>query len=206
MAGKRFIVFVLLFILLAPATAMAQLETTPDQDSGSGSFFDDLVFIVDAGLSMPVGNIADFYNLGFVIGINGFYPWSENLHFGGRIAFNKWGVDDGGWTGSDVDGSSMMIEFVPMARYLFPNDETSRSTFFAQGGIGFYRFSFDVDVTVESVTRTYDDSDINLGFCLGGGMILEKGSREWVIQPMLTQVFTDGDSSTYLSFTFGMAF
>ncbi len=206
MSGKTFIVSVLLSILLVPAPAMAQLETAPERDSGSGSFFDDIVFIVDAGLSMPVGNTTDRYNVGFVLGINGFYPWSENLHFGGRIAFNKWGVDDGGWTGSDVDGSAMMIEFVPMTRYLFPNDESSAATFFAQGGIGFYRFSWDVDVTVDDITRKIDDSDFNLGFCLGGGMILEKGSREWVIQPMLNHVFTDGKSSNYLSVTFGMAF
>ena len=206
MAGKRFIVSVLLFLFLVPAAAMAQLETAPDQDSGSGSFFDDIVCIVDAGLSMPLGDISDFYNSGFVVGFNVFYPWSERFHYGGRIAFNKWGVDDGGWTGTDIDGSSLMIEFVPMARYLFLNDDASTTTFFAQAGLGFYRFSFDVDVTHESETQNFDDSDINLGLCFGGGMILEKGNREWIIQPMLNQVFTDGNSSTYLSITFGMAF
>ncbi len=185
---------------------MAQMETAPDQDSGSGSFFDDLVYTVDAGLSMPLGDISDFYNSGFVIGFDAFYPWSEKIHFGGRIAFNKWGVDDGGWTGNDISGSSMMIEFVPMARYLFLNDSASTTTFFTQAGIGFYRFSFDVDVTYESITQNYDDSDINLGLCFGGGMILKKGNREWLIQPMINQVFTDGNSSTYMSITFGMAF
>ncbi len=185
---------------------MAQFAAAPDQDPGSGSFFDDVVFIVDAGLSMPLGDISDFYNTGFVIGINGFFPWSEKIHFGGRIAFNKWGIDDGGWTGTDIDGSSLMIEFVPMARYLFLNDKASTTTFFAQAGIGLYRFSFDVDVTNDSITQNYDDSDINLGLCFGGGMLLERGNREWIVQPMVNQVFTDGNSSTYLSLTIGMAF
>lgn len=205
--GKRIIVSVLLSLILVPTAAMAQFEAVPDQDSESGSFFDDVIWIVDAGLSMPVGDKSDFYNSGFVIGFNMFYPWSERFHYGGRIAFNKWGVDDGGWTGNDIDGSSLIIEFVPMARYLFPNDDASTTTFFAQAGLGFYRFSWDVDVTdAADITHNHDGSDVNLGLCFGGGMILEKGNREWIVQPMLNQVFTDGDSSTYLSITIGMAF
>ncbi|MBN2070044.1 MAG: hypothetical protein JW814_01200 [Candidatus Krumholzibacteriota bacterium] len=206
MIWKGLFVIIALTLLIAPVEALAQSTVENAGDGGSGSFFDKVLFSVDAGISMPMGDISDFYNTGFVIGVNGFYPWSERLHFGGRIAYNKWGIDDGGWTGSDVDGGSSMMEFMPMARYLFPNKDASSTTFFAQGGLGFYRFSFDVDVTAGGITENYDDSDINMGLCLGGGVILERGSRELIVQPMLNQVFTDGDSSTYISITVGMAF
>lgn len=183
-----------LAIAISPAAASAE------------SFLSDIEWSVDAGLSLPMGDMAELHSIGFVIGFNGFYPYSDALHFGGRIAYNYLGIDDGGWVGSDVDGSSSMMEFVPMVRYLLPSKETSTMSFFLQGGLGFYRYAFDVEATIMDETFNYDDSDTNLGICLGGGLSLDSGGRTFVFQPLINMVFTEGDSSTYITLTAGITF
>jgi hypothetical protein len=190
-------------ILLAVASL---LVLSPMSGARAESFLSKTLFEVDAGLSMPTGNLSDFYSLGFVIGATGFYPYSDRIHYGFRFAFNKWGIDDGGWRGTDIDGSVSMMEFVPQVRYIFPTAETSKMGFFAQGGIGFYRYAYDVDITYDSDTHTVDGSDFDLGLCLGGGVTLDQGGRTWLITPMYHIVFTEGDSSNYLTLTLGMAF
>ncbi len=202
-------VLIMLALLIMPAAdARAQSTVTEVQSTRSESFFDEVIFSIDAGISMPMGDTAKRFSMGFAFGVNGFYPYSGsgNLHFGARIAYNKWGIDEGWGEGTNADGSNSMMEFMPMARYLFPHERAATTTFFGQGGIGFYRFHYNVDYTIGTVKNTADYSEIDLGICFGGGVLLERGGRNWIVQPMINYVFTDGDSSTYLTLTVGMAF
>lgn len=189
-------------IILPVAEAGAQTEAGAE----GGSFFQSLTFSADAGLSMPMGDASELHSMGFVLGVNCFYPYTDAIHIGARIAYNFWGIDDGGWAGNDIDGSSSMMEFVPQVRYLFPSDESSKMSFFGQAGLGFYRYAFDVDATIGDDTYNFDDSDFNLGLCFGGGMKINGGGRTWELRPMLHIVFTEGNSSTYLSLSFGTDF
>ncbi len=190
-------------LLLAVVSLVALI---PFSGASAQSFINELNYEVDAGLSMPTGDASDFYNMGFVLGGTAFYPYSERIHFGLRLAYNRWGIDDGGWLGSDVDGSVSMMEFVPQVKYIFPTAETSSMGFFLQGGLGFYRYAYNVDVTYMGMTVNNDDSSFNLGICLGGGVTLDKGGRKWFIRPMYHIAFTEGDSAKYLSLSFGLEF
>jgi hypothetical protein len=191
----------------AIALAICLFATISPASSDAQSIFDDLSFGLDAGFSVPMGDAADYHSMGLVVGLNCFYEYSENFQYGVRFAFNRWGIDDAGWTGDDVDGSSSMMEFIPQVKYIFPRDEMSKFGFFGQGGIGFYRYAFDVDVTVDPLpTVNYNDSDFNLGICLGGGLTIEGGGREWNITPMFNMVFTDNESTTYMTITIGTYF
>ncbi|HSG27155.1 MAG TPA: hypothetical protein VLA34_01655 [Candidatus Krumholzibacterium sp.] len=187
-------------------TVMLLSLTTAAFGQGEESFFDKLDCSFDAGLSMPMGDASELHSMGFAFGVNCLYPYTDEILIGLRIAYNRWGIDDGGWVGSDVDGSSSMMEFVPQVRYLFPTDANSSFSFFTQAGIGFYRYAFDVDTTVGDVTTNYDDSDFNLGLCLGGGTMFEGAGRTWEIRPMAHIVFTEGNSTTYIGLTAGITF
>jgi hypothetical protein len=194
------------------AIVLSALLVMPVSGGRAESFLDEVTFGADAGLSMPMGNSGDLYSMGFVVGVNGFYPYRENILIGGRIAYNRWGIDSGGWVGSNVDGSSSVMEFVPQVRYLFPTEEGKTMSFFGQGGLGFYRYAFNVDVEndlplVGLQKYSYDDSAVNLGLCFGGGALFEQGSgRVWEVRPMIHVVFTEGESTTFLSLTVGTTF
>jgi hypothetical protein len=190
-------------LMLAVVSVVALI---PFSGASAQSFFNELNYEVDAGLSMPTGDASDFYNMGFVLGGTAFYPYSDRIHLGMRLAYNRWGIDGGGWLGSNVDGSASMMEFVPQIKYLFPTSETSAMGFFAQGGLGFYRYGYNVDVSYNGIDLSYDDSSFNLGICLGGGVTLDRGGRKWFVRPMYHIVFTEGDSSKYLTLSFGLEF
>ncbi|MBN1164917.1 MAG: hypothetical protein JXB45_10085 [Candidatus Krumholzibacteriota bacterium] len=186
--------------------------------SGGGSaqsFLGEMTFSGDAGLSIPVSNSADQYGMGFVVGVNGFYPYRDNVHLGMRLAFNRWGADDGGWPAvpgtapTEVSGASTIMEFVPQVRYLFNLENTQKINIFAQGGPGLYRYAYDVEASQASPPSktVYEDSTFDLGLCIGGGVaIRQESGRCWEIKPVFNVIFTKGESSTYLSLTAGVTF
>ncbi|MDZ7860824.1 MAG: hypothetical protein U5O15_09235 [Candidatus Krumholzibacteriota bacterium] len=180
-------------IIILPASALA-----------ADSIMEQIEFNANAGLSMPIGDTGDSYNTGICFGLDGFIPHTDNILLGGRIAYNRWGVDEGGWTGTDIDGSASIMEFIPQVKYLFSQSDSTGSTnkYFGQAGIGFYRSAFDVDVGNDN----YDDSEINLGMSLGGGIIIHQSeSRRWEIKPALNIIFNDG-TSKYFTISGGFSF
>lgn len=165
-------------IIILPASALA-----------ADSIMEQIEFNANAGLSMPIGDTGDSYNTGICFGLDGFIPHTDNILLGGRIAYNRWGVDEG-------DGSASIMEFIPQGRYLFSQSDSTGSTnkYFGQAGIGFYRSAFD------------DDSEINLGMRLGGGIIIDQSeSRRWEIKPALNIIFDDG-TSKYFTISGGFSF
>ncbi len=192
-------------------TTLFALIIMPASGGAAESLLDKIAFSGDAGISMPLGDADDFYNVGFVVGVNGFYPYSDNIHFGGRVAYNRWGVEDEGW-GENTEGYGSMMEFVPQVRYLFSPSETADKSFFLQGGLGFYRYAYDFEWTgpdLHGGTAEYsnDGSEIELGLCLGGGVAVElAGGSELEFKPMINIVFTEGESTKYFTLTVGMAF
>ncbi|MBN1885087.1 MAG: outer membrane beta-barrel protein, partial [Candidatus Krumholzibacteriota bacterium] len=171
---KRIVVTAALCLLLA-APAAAQ------------SVLDDIDWSVDAGIAMPTGDFGKAANTGFCFGVNGFWSYTERLLFGGRIAYDRWGVDeDMGGRGWDVEGHFSAIEIVPQVRYLFTDDATQRANFFGQAGIGFYRFAFDLEYDSDLTDDTWDsdDAEIDLGIALGGGVTIDTaGGRSFEIRP-----------------------
>lgn len=190
---KKSVFLLLAVILVLPATAMA-----------AEGIMEKIEFNANAGLSMPVGDASDCFNIGICLGIDGFVPYNDNVLFGGRIAYNRWGVDDGGWTGTNINGSGSVMEFLPQVRYLFTRGDSARNTntFYGQAGLGFYRFSFDVDVGSYDI----DDCDIDLGLSLGGGIIIHQSeSKTWEIRPALNIIFDNG-STKYFTISGGFSF
>jgi len=96
------------------------------------------------------------------------------------------------------------MEFVPQVRYLSSHsDSTSNTnTYFGQAGLGLYRFAYDVDIA----NINHEHSDLNLGLCLGGGIILHQSeTRRWEIRPALNIIFNDG-TTKYFTISGGFSF
>lgn len=168
---------------------------------------DEIIFTPNAGVSMPVGDASDRYNLGICLGLDGLYPYNDHFQFGGRLAFDRWGIDGGGWTGSDVDGSSSIIEIIPEMKYLFNPGTTGGVEVFGLAGLGLYRFAYDVDVTSQGTTKTYDDSELKFGLSVGGGVtIYQTASTVWEVRPTFHVIFTEDTSVKYLSVIAGFSF
>lgn len=189
------------------AAALCLLFAAP---AAAQSFMDEIEWSVDAGLAMPTGDFGDATNIGFSLGFNGFWAYTEQILIGGRIAYDRWGTDDDiGGRGWDVEGHFSAIEVVPQVRYLITDDPTQRANFFGQGGIGFYRFAYDLEWDSDLTTESYDDDDseIDLGICLGGGVTIDTaGGRSFEIRPMYHIIFTEGDSSSFFALTVGYLF
>jgi len=207
--AKRFIV-----LLIAAAFVLPSMVTAQEAAAGaaSGGILDRIDYTARGGLSMPFGDMGDMFKMGLCIGIDGFVHYRDNYYIGGSIAYNRWGLDSD-FVGDDAEGSGSMIEFVPKVRYLFDRKEGSNKTFYAQAGAGFYRFAYDYEWEtdfgypgVPEETYSADDSEINLGICFGGGiMIHQSESLTWEVRPEVHIVFAD-DNANYLTITGGFTF
>ncbi|MCD6379343.1 hypothetical protein J7M07_02705 [bacterium] len=97
------------------------------------------------------------------------------------------------------------MEFVPQARYLFSNSDSTgntKNTYYGQAGLGFYRFAYNMDIGPFDVSG----STTNLGLSLGGGIIIRQSeSRTWEIRPALNIIFDDG-STKYFTIVGGFSF
>ena len=191
--AKRTVIFLLAIMIILPSWSMA-----------ADDIMEKIEFNANAGLSMPIGDASDFYSTGICFGLDGFIPYNDNVLFGGRLAYNRWGADDCGWVGIDVDGSGSVMEFIPQVRYLFSHSDSTSNTnrYFCQAGLGLYRFAYDVDIG----NINHDDSDLNLGLSLSAGIILyQSASRIWEIRPALNIIFNN-DSTKYFTIMGGFSF
>ena len=201
---QRYLTAVLVFLF----TVIAAAST-----GGAQTFFDETTWSVDGGLSLPTGNAGDAANLGFCLGFNGFYQYNDFLFIGMRVGYNRWGADEEQWEeagfAADVSGHLSSLEVVPQVRYLILPDEMRSVNFFGQAGFGIYRIASKVDIDFKSgpiASISADNANSELGFCLGGGLTMERGSLTYEIRPMYHIVFTEGDSFTYFAVTGGIAF
>lgn len=210
---QRYLAAVLALSFMVLTAASNGSAQTAAPSGNSQSFFDEITWIADGGLSLPTGDAGDAANLGFCIGFNGFYHYNEFLLIGMRVAYNRWGANEEQWESggyaADVDGHWSSFEVVPQVRYLIMPDETRPVNFFGQAGLGIYRIATDVKIDFKSgpiSSISVEKDNFELGLCLGGGITMEKGKFTYEIKPMYHIVFTEGDSFTYFAVTGGILF
>ena len=195
--AKRTAFFLLAIMIILPSWSMA-----------ADGIMERIEFNANAGLSIPLGDASDRFNIGICFGLDGFVPYKDNILFGGRLAYNRWGIDAGGWGADDNDGSGSVMEFIPQVRYLFSRTDSTSSTYsyYCQAGLGLYRFAYDVNVkNIHGIIKNPNDSDLNLGLSLGGGIIIyQSESRSWEIRPTLNIIFNN-DSTKYFTITGGLS-
>jgi hypothetical protein len=178
----------------------------------------DVQFGVNGGLSWPFDEGADDFNVGFAVGANGFLVATPNLLIGGRVAYNRWGIDESeiGFQNpevlfADVDGATHVIELIPSVR-LRSNMEDFLLNVFAQAGVGVYiraaHASIEGFVDDTRVDRdVYDDTDGRLGLQAGGGISLGAAGRFGLeLYPLYNLIFeSDEELSQYITFNLGVS-
>jgi hypothetical protein len=148
---------------------------------------------VDAGPSftMPLGNFADGADNGWGIAADAFagIPIMP-LKLGGRVAYNKFGVSN-----YDSDNFSV-LEITPSIRYsLVP---LMVMDIFLQAGMGYYRLDSSL-----SGFESENKYGVNAGIGIHG---MALPTMSVFVMPMYNIVFTDNESTSYLSINAGLKF
>ncbi len=180
---KKTVFIAVLFACIAVAGAQAQLS-----------------FDAGATFVQPTGDFGDGYKAGFGLGGDVFYalPMLPNLGLGGRLAWNRFGVDDK----VAKDGNMSIIEILPSARYSFtPAD--SQFGFFGQAGVGLYHWSS----SIETPFGDYEDDGNDFGFAFGAGATGKfTDTMSFMLMPMYHIISTEDTNTTYFSLSFGVLF
>ena len=146
-------------------------------------------FSVDGGTSKPVGQNEDLLHWGFSVGGTVMFNIIDNLWVGGRIAYNRWGLDESEFvdrvtrlnlTDPDIHrGAGEALEVLPAVR-LMTNYAVSPINFFLHGGAGLYVLNLQTKVSgfkdvggfSEAVTDVLGDDVMRFGIQAGFGVLI----------------------------------
>ena len=155
---------------------------------------------INLSYPMPQGDFADSYKAGFGAGADVFVglPIMPALKLGGRVAYNRFGVED------IFDGGDMsIIEILPSARFEI-SPPLSPVGAFAQFGVGMYNWSSETEMTGQEKEKN-DGTDF--GICVGAGVKLKiPGSVGLMAMPLYHIIFTEDKNTNYLTLNVGVIF
>jgi|GEM_PF-2137589 len=183
-------------------------------------------FIPNAGICKTFGDKGDLWNLGFSVGANLFYPTQKILSFGVRMAYHsmtpngeeimKLGAQPSlDYKIESTSGSFSIYEIVPslqIATSSFYDDPTVRLAFQLGGGIFVlnqseisargvhyspYGGSLTSTVSLNDVTETKPGVQFGIELSI---------KRKLAILPLYSMVFTDEQSTSFVSVCLGYIF
>ncbi len=183
-------------------------------------------FGVNGGIAKLVGSGTEFWNPGFSVGSNIFYPVSPDISLGGRIGYVRFTPDETELIKSvspiapsialDISGNATFFEIVPSIRISPSIEENREVNLFAQIGLGFFLMNLDATAKTSAIGLTYyefiKDSENRLGLSLGGGLTMgRKGSARFEILSLYHITFMEnqflvGERTQYFSVNFGVVF
>ena len=145
-------------------------------------------------------------SLGGGIGFGASY-WkgvSPSVAWGAEVSFDNLGSAEytDPLSSSTTEFSSSVFRVNPAVRYTFgPGVGTS---FYAQGGAGWYNVSFKAD---DSVNGSQEDSQSKIGFNVGAGVNFPVApTTKMNVGVQYHSVSTEGESTNYLNFRAGIGF
>ena len=180
---KKMFLGVLILTIFAAISAQAQISY-------------DAVISYD----QPTGDFSDCAKSGFGIAGDVFYslPSLPNLGLGGRLAWNRFSLDDS--VPGIEGGNESIIEILPSIRYSI-TPTGSQFGFFGQIGIGLYLWSY----TEETTFGDFEDDGNDFGFYFGGGATGKFTDKmSFIFMPLFHIINTENESTTYFSLNFGI--
>jgi opacity protein-like surface antigen len=174
--------------LAAPALLSAQSNTRP------------ISFGVSGGLSMPMGDLGDAADAGFVVAGHVYLaPRSLTaIRFRGDVAYDKWGAKEADEVGVDADFRS--LSFVANAIYDVGTSPGVRP--YLLGGLGLYNSKVSVDL---GGFGSGSASSTDLGIQVGGGLTFKLSGFDTFVEAKYVNVFGDG-STNWIPISFGVRF
>lgn len=183
-------------------------------------------FTPTAGITFPMGDGSEYWNVGFNIGLNMFSVSPTNISFGGRIAYNRIPPDgeelmklasgiNVGYGGShdykleSTSGAFSIIELVPSVKIETTKKENNKSSFSLQCGLGLFIMNSDASAK-GSYSDQYTQSEMEIslegksetkfGLQFSANIYL---SSKIVIQPYYNLIFTEENNTQYLNINLG---
>ncbi len=155
-----------------------------------------------AGLSLPMGDLGDAVSSGYNITGNVYLTPSSTgrLRFRGDVGYESFSAKDNS-VGSDATFSVLSVT----GNVIFPLGQASSEGGirpYLIGGGGMYRGTTKTELLGASVST----SDTNLGIAVGGGLEFKLSGFSTFAEARFTNVFSEGDSSTWIPITFGIRF
>ena len=142
-------------------------------------------FGVQGGVSMPMGDDADFVEMGFIVGA--LADWNIaalpiDIRF--NVDYQRWGAKVGDESANSISGTAAALYSIQTTGGIAP---------YVLGGLGMYRSSCSVEDC---------PSETNLGFNLGGGLNFNLGALDTFVEARYHNV----DGGSFIPLTFGIRF
>lgn len=169
--------------------------------------------ILEAGYSTPIDNQNQMWGPGFAFAGTAFYLIHDNLYFGPRIQFDRWGPeaagirDLSGIPSGTVDGSAWTLQLMPTLR-LTTDFDYSFFNVFGQGGVGLAIIRQDAKIgTGEAETVALDLSEERLAMNLALGATFGDIKTLCVdVIPNVSMLFLEGRTDYNLSISAGISY
>ncbi len=185
------ILFVTVFVLLLAPAAWAQAPFVPSFEFGVGG-----------GLNLPLGDLGDGMNNGYIINASVGYSVLPMFVIGAEFGFFGNGGSDEtiAALGPGGDFSMTAQQYTAMAKFMFP---VAARSLYAKGLVGGYRMSS----SVESSLGAFEASDTNFGFGIGGGFQF-KGSNKYgfYAEGIYHRISSEASDGEFATFNVGVLF
>ena len=120
------------------------------------SYSADLSLGIEGGISTVVGySYGDYFDAGYSIGGNLFYPVHTNIALGGSVRYQSWKANDRPHQWTRADGSASVLEIVPAVRFMTSCEKLEPAVLFIQLGAGYA--SLDSDAVSWSIPDLPED-------------------------------------------------
>lgn len=183
------------------------------------------VFGFGGGITAITSDGSELYNMGFNGCGEAFLKFSKNIQFGGRIVYNRIGVNEDElkdqvlfdlpeFSGFNLDYSgsyASIIELLPTIRLTTSSNDNQKTQFFGQLGAGLYMIKLKVKASVSD--RAYSESaqesksDNKFGINFGAGIIVgASGNIRFALYPMYNIYFVEGKSTKYFAVNVAILF
>lgn len=170
---------------------------------------------IDGEVSTVVGrSYGEYFDAGYSIGGNLFYPIHKNIALGGSIRYHSWKADSRPYQWTRADGSASVLEIVPSVRLQTSSEKLEPAVLFLQLGAGYASIDSDAISWMIPDLPEYPvgpeepviGSQGNTVLSIGAGISVDTGfGFELEFLPMFDYLFTEDDALMYISVNLGAA-
>ncbi len=177
--------------------------TTTTLGMGRGGVFGNGFYIgIAGGGTMPTGDFADPYNMGWNVTVpigwqSMTTPWGARLD----LSYNKINGDTFG--GTDFEDGNIWSAMLDLTAQ-WPVGGTGTG-FYLVGGGGVHHFR-DFDFRTSSTSTTQFDNETKFGVNGGAGISFGFGATDLFVEARYVNVFTDGSDAQYVPIVLGLRF
>ena len=160
---------------------------------------------VNAGLTLPSGDLSNVAGTGFFVGGTYTYRLNEQFGIGGDVNYNSFGKKTFSNEFASVDETFHMLQIGAHGKYYFPMKD-SKMMPYGKVGLGIYNSSAKVETPAYTIgTFTFPGgsttaSSSDFGFSLGVGTTMKISDKAtWGVEAMYHIVSTSGSSADMIT-------